>query len=181
MNYAISDQQINKSQPIISISPVQMDLILTDRKTRHSFPLDPQPNINGVAREWKGKYYSMTILEMFSCITSELGFKADALFLLIDGARTVLVKPTKVKVDKLHLIEEHEAREEGVEKLSENIWRDYSIQETDPETKLPMRNSSIDTPVLSFDTLWIATHGAESYSANPYIVSFNFIVFSDAK
>lgn len=181
MNYAISDQQINKSTTTFSISPVQMDLILTDRKTRHSFPLDPQPNINGVAKEWNGKYYSMSVLEMFACIAGELGFKAGARIMLTDGDRTVFVMPTKVKIDKLHLIEENEARHEGVEKLSENIWRDYSIQETDPETKTPIRNSSIDTPVLSFDTLWIATHGAESYSANPYIVSFYFIVFSDAK
>jgi hypothetical protein len=183
MNHATSNQIITESETKlkVTISPAQMNLIMAGYKKRHTLPLYPQPNINGVAKEWKGKYYATGVLDMFNCILLEVGIRSGKVVTITDGLRNQSVIVINAKIDKLHLIEEREAMAEGVEKLSKTIWRDYSIQESDPETKLPLRNGYIDTARLSFFTLWIATHGTSSYQANPYVLSFNYKVYTHAE
>lgn len=166
-----------KTDMVLRIHPDQYNLILTGRRTRHTYPIDPQPTVSGITKYWNDKYYSMSVLEMFALIMDELKVKPGNVVTFVDEEnpdRQVLCQILTARIDKFKLIENREALEEGVENLGGNFWRDYMLPPNDPETKKPMRNSFVDAPIKSFHSLFTAVHGPDMWNLNPYIITFTF-------
>lgn len=85
---------------------------------------------------------------------------------------------TATKIERLRDISEEDARAEGIEKVfydgadPEYIgrfgWKDYRDH---PHAAAPFRR-----PENSFESLWAALHGEESWDANPEVVAMSFRV-----
>lgn len=91
----------------------------------------------------------------------------------------IWLRVESVRVERLNLITEADAKKEGVRRHG-NGWKDYTIihagrykGQSHPFTTVPMR-----TTIFSFLSLWESINGDKSWDQNPWVWVIRFSVLS---
>lgn len=96
----------------------------------------------------------------------ELGLKWFPSIHMPKSACRLWLEITDIRVERLQVISEKDAKAEGVELQKNHKWKNYRIG-TEPKEGFSM-------PFSSFETLWRKIHGGDSWNANPWVWVIEF-------
>lgn len=110
--------------------------------------------------------------------TEKIGwYKKPSLFMPKSAAR-IWLRVTDVKVERLQDITADDAIAEGIKKIEGLGYKHYTAKKRFTKEALKDGCPYLNSPILSFLTLWESIYGDESLQANPWVFAYSFEVIS---
>lgn len=94
------------------------------------------------------------------------------------SADRIWLKVTGVKVERLQDISKEDAIAEGVKEIWGLGYKHYTAKKRFTKEELKDGCPYLNSPILSFLTLWESIYGDESLKANPWVFAYSFEVIS---
>ena len=110
--------------------------------------------------------------------TEKIGwYKKPSLF-MPKAAAKIWLKVTGVKCERLQDITADDAIAEGIKKIEGLGYKHYTAKKRFTKEALKDGCPFLNSPILSFLTLWESIYGDESLKANPWVFAYSFEVIS---
>lgn len=94
------------------------------------------------------------------------------------SASRIWLKVSGVKVERLQDISKEDAIAEGVKEIWGLGYKHYTAKKRFTKEELKDGCPFLNSPILSFLTLWESIYGDESLKANPWVFAYSFEVIS---